>query len=344
MLTLSVDSPRSRLPARSAVVGLAFNSVALKPPHLKSLQLYQEYYNVEEEEQEEEEHEEEKEKKDNNMSKRRSPGNNNVHHNAQTNHLKVQPINSQKARQLTSDDHKKHRKQYLYGIPDGNQNHHQHNCHGKEQNVAHSHPQQQHHRSSAIVIPQNRIMTRSYHTTERMKDSRLNGADLYVARLGRVRKVDQFDSCCPHNNPMVTADEVEHINQSNDEQQLPDSIASSKPKPLTGSLHEELRFPSPSDESNKPTEQPSVSENKRLLTATYSKPCYRCVSYMHSAGIKRVFWTSDEGEWEGGKVRDLVDGLEGPIPLDKNVSTGGAAGAGSIYVTKSEVLMLKGLQ
>lgn len=64
---------------------------------------------------------------------------------------------------------------------------------------------------------------------------------------------------------------------------------------------------------------------------------------MHSAGIKRVFWTNHDGQWEGGKVRDLVDALEGPAsPYGK--SREAAPVAGSVYVTKSEVLLLKGLK
>lgn len=42
-----------------------------------------------------------------------------------------------------------------------------------------------------------------------------------------------------------------------------------------------------------------------------SCPCYSCVAYMCSVGIKRVFWTNVDGQWEGGKVRDLVNALEG---------------------------------
>jgi hypothetical protein len=58
---------------------------------------------------------------------------------------------------------------------------------------------------------------------------------------------------------------------------------------------------------------------------------------MHSVGIKRVFWTKDSGEWEGAKVRDLVDALNGTFdddgcePKDKP----------GIFVTKHEVLMLR---
>lgn len=64
---------------------------------------------------------------------------------------------------------------------------------------------------------------------------------------------------------------------------------------------------------------------------------------MHSAGIKRVFWTNNEGQWECEKVRELVDALDGPMSLDDGGSTG-PSGTGSVYVTKSEVLLLKGLR
>ena len=61
---------------------------------------------------------------------------------------------------------------------------------------------------------------------------------------------------------------------------------------------------------------------------------------MHSAGIKRVFWTNAQGEWEGEKVRELVDALESP---NSSGSTRSSTGD-SVYVTKSEVLILKGFK
>lgn len=66
---------------------------------------------------------------------------------------------------------------------------------------------------------------------------------------------------------------------------------------------------------------------------------------MHSAGIKRVFWTNTQGEWEGGKVRDLLDDLDGPSPNEDygNREHSGKASVSSVFVTKAEVLMLKGL-
>lgn len=285
------------------------------------MQPYQEdYYNVEEEEEK------------TSALKRQNTGSNNVHHHAQINYLEFQKANSQKARQLTSDDNEKQRKQYLYGIPDVNQ--YGHSRHKKTQTVTHL---QQQHRSSAIVVPQNRILTKSHQVAARTKDSRLKGADLYVARLGKTGRANLYDCGCRRDGSTVT-DEAKTIEESNE----PSSIGpgpSIDTKPLTGSLHDELRFPSLSKEERL---APKAVPSGQQVTATYSRPCYRCVSYMHSAGIKRVFWTNNKGGWEGGKVRELVDALEGPMSPDGDGST--AAGAGSVYVTKSEVLLLKGLR
>jgi hypothetical protein len=54
---------------------------------------------------------------------------------------------------------------------------------------------------------------------------------------------------------------------------------------------------------------------------------------MHAAGIKRVFWTDAEGEWEGAKMRELMEALDGGADDD--------AGQARVFVTKHEVLMLK---
>ncbi|KAK0104687.1 hypothetical protein ONS95_004961 [Cadophora gregata] len=65
---------------------------------------------------------------------------------------------------------------------------------------------------------------------------------------------------------------------------------------------------------------------------------------MHAVGIKRVFWTTQNGNWEMAKVRDLVDALESGIGADGN-SDGDGLGIGQeskgVFVTKHEVLMLK---
>ena len=61
---------------------------------------------------------------------------------------------------------------------------------------------------------------------------------------------------------------------------------------------------------------------------------------MHSAGIKRVFWTNAKGEWEGAKVQQLVDALEsGGVGVGNG--NGDKGKVSSLFVTKHEVLMLK---
>jgi len=69
---------------------------------------------------------------------------------------------------------------------------------------------------------------------------------------------------------------------------------------------------------------------------------------MHSVGIRRAFWTNDQGEWEGGKVRDLVDGMEGSMARNAEGGAGGVGAGGGpmengLFVTKHEVLMLRRL-
>ena len=61
---------------------------------------------------------------------------------------------------------------------------------------------------------------------------------------------------------------------------------------------------------------------------------------MHAVGIKRVFWTNPDGEWEGAKVGDLVEALEKGIGGDESGPGTGQEIKG-VFVTKHEVLMLK---
>jgi hypothetical protein len=61
---------------------------------------------------------------------------------------------------------------------------------------------------------------------------------------------------------------------------------------------------------------------------------------MNSVGIKRVFWTTGSGTWEGAKVRDLVDAIDN---LAAGEASDGAAALNNVFVTKHEVLMLRRL-
>lgn len=154
-----------------------------------------------------------------------------------------------------------------------------------------------------------------------MKHPRVNGADLYVARLGwkTTRVSDNSNACCS-TSTAIDADFL--INQAKD------------PTPRTGSLHDELSTPQIST-AMKHTSAVEVNTQPSVLA---SRPCYRCISYMNSVGIKRVFWTTDSGVWEGAKVRDLVDALDtlgnGDVS-DINVALN------NVFVTKHEVLMLR---
>lgn len=75
----------------------------------------------------------------------------------------------------------------------------------------------------------------------------------------------------------------------------------------------------------------NIAEISPVMRATNSRPCYRCINYMRSVGIKRVFWTNKEGRWEGAKVRDLVLVLNGC----------GVSGSyqEEVFVTKHGILM-----
>ncbi|KAF1959719.1 hypothetical protein CC80DRAFT_439722 [Byssothecium circinans] len=173
-------------------------------------------------------------------------------------------------------------------------------------------------KTQPVLIPKGSSSRSNHSIADRMKHPRLNGADLYVARLGwqTGNNSSKNDICCDAD--MAPAPEP----------------APSKLKPSTGSLHEELLFLTPP--STPPPKPAHVAERQPSVLA--SRPCYRCISYMNSVGIKRVFWTTETGEWECAKVRDLVDALDN---LGQAESSTVAAALSNVFVTKHEVLMLR---
>ncbi|MCJ1377123.1 hypothetical protein MMC17_000215, partial [Xylographa soralifera] len=185
--------------------------------------------------------------------------------------------------------------------------------------------------SPTLLLPRDRIDVKAHTVVERMKDSRLRGADLYVARLGWRKTNEPIGLPTEPNDPEVAESPV---------LQGTGTIPRPTPVPSTGSLHDELRLPahSPLSDGRAPAaERPCVSA---------SRPCYRCICYMHTVGIKRVFWTNGMGDWEGGKVRNMMDALDLSDSTSgqgiENESTRGPAGNG-VFVTKHEVLMLRRL-
>jgi hypothetical protein len=155
---------------------------------------------------------------------------------------------------------------------------------------------------------------------------RLNGADVYVARLGSSSKPQANKP--PNVRPPIV------------DTQSFDSLDSDSDVPVTrstGSLHEELTISLRSKATVTSLAPASECERQEVRE---SRPCYRCVLYMQSVGIKRVFWTTDRGGWEGAKIRDLVDALEGTA-CNRNESEDSKGSAGmEIFVTKHEVLMM----
>ncbi|TVY38542.1 hypothetical protein LOCC1_G006700 [Lachnellula occidentalis] len=173
-------------------------------------------------------------------------------------------------------------------------------------------------KTEQILVTKKSTLNSKPSVAARTKDLRLKGSDLYVARLGNCNTMS-----AKHNTTARDA--------------IPQTPPLPPPKspPASLSLHDELsalsRSPSPASPPTDP------APNKPEIRA--SRPCYRCVSAMHSVGIKRVFWTNVDGEWEGAKVRDLVEALEGGG--GDEASGEGAKVDKGIFVTKHEVLLLK---
>lgn len=160
-----------------------------------------------------------------------------------------------------------------------------------------------------------------------MKHQRLVGADVYVARIAQTNLHEKKYK----GSRAAKRKEAQLEQVSNDEKagNVQPGLSTSP-----GSLHDELTCKPKETLLSKPAmktleDHPSVAE---------SRPCYRCVAYMHSVGIKRVFWTTNDNKWEGAKIRDLIDDLHGAI--DREDSSLGLP-VPDVFVTKSEVLLLR---
>ncbi|KAH8890253.1 hypothetical protein GQ53DRAFT_842431 [Thozetella sp. PMI_491] len=175
------------------------------------------------------------------------------------------------------------------------------------------------HSSNKSLIPE-MIQYRACSTAERMKHPKLVGADVYVVRMANFTSDGTADL-----EPSLVG-----VTNGGVEATAPTNLTSA------GSLHEQLRCKDP--ESNKTAPRPSHSTF--YARALESRPCYRCVCYMHSVGIKRVFWTNSEGSWENAKIRDLVDMLNGNGPCNTTTAEESVADLG-VFVTKHEVLRLR---
>jgi hypothetical protein len=175
-------------------------------------------------------------------------------------------------------------------------------------------------KTEQILVTKKPTLNTKPSVAARTKDLRLKGSDLYVARLGNCKTSSKHSK--DHPAPPI----------------IPASPPSS-PKSSPTSLYDELsllsRTPSP------PSYTPASSENPHKPEIRASRPCYRCVSAMHACGIKRVFWTNQDGEWEGAKVRDLVEALEGGGGEEASAGGEGAKVDRGVFVTKHEVLLLK---
>jgi hypothetical protein len=171
-------------------------------------------------------------------------------------------------------------------------------------------------KTDQILITKNRTTAAKPSLAARTKDLRLKGADLYVARLGSCTPAPKARK--PRASPKKAPEP-------------PPPPTQSPPQSCYDELSPVSRAPSPGRIQAAPT----VDERPEIRA---SRPCYRCVAAMHAVGIKRVFWTNADGAWEGAKVRELVEALEGGGGVEGVERAGDEKG---IFVTTHEVLMMQ---
>ena len=174
-----------------------------------------------------------------------------------------------------------------------------------------------HVKSQTTLLPTGQTGERSRDVKDRKRNLRLNGADIYIARLGSTRN--------DASTPSVVCSGPGH----NSLEEPP------PPRCKIRSLHDELTHPRAKPKT--PDIRVTQPQTKQR-TAVASRPCYRCISYMASVGIRRAFWTTEDGTWESAKVSYLMDSLNSMAP-GKPADVDAALN--SVFVTKHEVLMLR---
>ncbi|KAF2236802.1 hypothetical protein EV356DRAFT_565269 [Viridothelium virens] len=216
--------------------------------------------------------------------------------------------------------------QYHHQYHDQKHQHGQHGQKGSQQNrKSLSRPKKDEtYQPQAFLQPYARTEHPPYSIAERRRFNRLNGVDLYVARLGNHSENERKQSKRPLEEAEPAAQPIE----------LDRSLVKSEKIASMGSLHEELEFPDPRIPSRSPPKERELFDCSMIRA---SKPCYRCVEYMRSVGIKRVFWTDETGQWKGCKVHELCDSFD---KLSTSRHADEIAGSGP-FVTKHEVLMLR---
>ena len=187
-----------------------------------------------------------------------------------------------------------------------------------------------------LLLPQSEIGKSRAEVNDRKKHPRLAGADRYVTRLGwNENNITQPNPKKTFMKP--SAGDVAPPSSSKSEPEapsLPSSPSSTCTLGNTGSLYDELRNSAPNNNPPIPEKAPTIP--REAINA--SRPCYSCVSYIYAVGIKRVFWTNDDGEWEGCKVAKCIDALDGEAD---GAGFGGGPMGNGVFVTKHEVLMMR---
>ena len=169
-----------------------------------------------------------------------------------------------------------------------------------------------------------------------MKNPKLIGADVYIARLGKPPSRKRERSGSSSSNAMYSSEDDQSASEMEDSC-LHSTHTTQAPQRTnsTGSLHDELKCKGHDSPRPAAHDADSVVPAFDRCQIRDSRPCYRCVTYMHSAGVRRCFWTNRDGNWECAKVRDLYDQLSGVGFLNN--------GTEGVFITKHEVLRLRRL-